>query len=440
MERIDASGSGRVEVAGRWFGVRGRRFVRPALTLSRKDGELRALADLEGKPWAAEDGEVWHAAFSVEAGLEGAGEIELTVAPDIVIALRARGRKLARPGALLAVGEAARAPRAKNERPPSPPLPEETPDSAPAPGGRRPPSRAVDLERLGARLASANHALEQERERRAAMARSLEEERTANRQLRTDLGHARSELEIAAAAQTAAAAVAAELDTARRELREAQRRHEALVRGHEEATQALTGRHEEATQALTARHDEATQALTSRHEELAQAHAALEQELQEHAAALEATRQALVEERAESGRLRNRLSQVQEARRRATPPVAPSAADAEPTASRRASSRAVAAERRTPDPAETQRVDIETVQQELDAGAAPIPAPRPASRRGGQASADIPTANLPTPDRLRPLNPSLRHRTYWVGRLLALIFLLIVIGAVWMVLHSTVLH
>ncbi len=68
MERIDASTSGRVEVAGRWFGVRGRRFVRPALTISRKDGELRALADLEDKPWAAEDGEVWQAAFSVEAG------------------------------------------------------------------------------------------------------------------------------------------------------------------------------------------------------------------------------------------------------------------------------------------------------------------------------------------------------------------------------------
>ena len=80
------------------------------------------------------------------------------------------------------------------------------------------------------------------------------------------------------------------------------------MRGHEEATQALTGRH-----------DEATQALTRRHEELAQAHAALEQELQEHAAALESTRQALAEERAESGRLRNRLSQVQEARQRADP-------------------------------------------------------------------------------------------------------------------------
>ena len=199
MERIDASTSGRVEVEGRWFGVRGRRFMRPALTISRKDGELRALADLEDKPWAAEDGEVWRAAFSVERGLHGAREIELAVAPDIVIELRVKGRKLAQPGATLAVGEAARAPRSKDDPPASEALPEGVP---PAPTPARDPAarhrRAVDLERLGARLASANHALEQERERRGRHGKSLEEERTANRQLRTDLGHARSELEIAA--------------------------------------------------------------------------------------------------------------------------------------------------------------------------------------------------------------------------------------------------
>ncbi len=430
MERIDASTSGRVEVEGRWFGVRGRRFMRPALTIGGKDGELRALADLDDKPWAAEDGEVWRAVFSVEAGLHGAREIELAVAPDIVIELRTKGRKLAQPGATLAVGEAARAPRSKGDpRPPEPLSEAAPPDSAPGSGRRRPPSRAIDLERLGARLAAANHALEQERERRTAMAASLEEERTANRQLRTDLGHARSELEIAAAAQAAAAAVAAELDTARGELREAQRGNEALVRQHDEATQALTGRH-----------DEATQALTRRHAELAQAQAALEQELQEHAAALQATRQALAEERAESGRLRNRLSQMQEARQRTAPPGAPGPADAEPRVSRRASSRAAAVERRTPDPAETQRFDTETLQSELRAGTPPIPAPRPASRQGGHAGTDAPGATGPQPDRLRPLNPSLRHRTYWFGRLLALIFLLVVIAAVWMVLHSTVLH
>ncbi|MFZ0091644.1 MAG: hypothetical protein WAL63_19230, partial [Solirubrobacteraceae bacterium] len=40
----------------------------------------------------------------------------------------------------------------------------------------------------------------------------------------------------------------------------------------------------------------------------------------------------------------------------------------------------------------------------------------------------------------RPLNPSLRHRTYWLGRALALLFLLIVIAAIYLVIHSTVKH
>ncbi len=93
MERIDASAEGRVEVAGRWFGVRGRRFVRPTLTFSHKGAEVRALADLEHKPWAAEDGEVWMAAFSVDEGLDGAREIELSVAPDIIVELRTQGQE-----------------------------------------------------------------------------------------------------------------------------------------------------------------------------------------------------------------------------------------------------------------------------------------------------------------------------------------------------------
>jgi hypothetical protein len=41
---------------------------------------------------------------------------------------------------------------------------------------------------------------------------------------------------------------------------------------------------------------------------------------------------------------------------------------------------------------------------------------------------------------VRTLNPSLRHRTYWLGRLLALLVLGIVIAAIWIVLHSTILH
>ena len=453
MERIDASASGRVEVVGRWFGVRGRRFVRPALTLGRKDGELRALADLDHKPWAAEDGEVWRAAFSVDSKLDEAREIELTVAPDIVVPLRTKGRKLAAPGATLAAAQAARpSPRGVGgTRSDSGPAAEASDSGAGRAnvGGARPgragaeqrrrPSPSAELERLGARLAAANHALEQERERRAALAKTLEDERTAGRTLRTELGQARSELEIAAAARAEAAEAEAELEAARRELREAERRHEELVRRHEETTQALTGRH-----------DEATQALTRRHEDLARTHAALQQELEEHASALESTREALAEERAESGRLRNRLAQAQEARQqrgapapgpaRAATPRPSAATDPEPRVSRGASSRA-GTERRAPEPAQTQRYDIESITADRDAHAAPAAAPsRRETRRGGHAAADPGVWDPPTADRLRPINPSLRHRTHWFGRLLALLVLLGVIAAVWLVLHSTVLH
>ena len=60
-------GADRLELTGRWFGVRGRRFVRPMLTLSIGDESQRSLADLEHKPWAAEDGQPWTAAFPLEA-------------------------------------------------------------------------------------------------------------------------------------------------------------------------------------------------------------------------------------------------------------------------------------------------------------------------------------------------------------------------------------
>ncbi|MFL5863050.1 MAG: hypothetical protein ACJ780_20125 [Solirubrobacteraceae bacterium] len=448
-----------MELAGRWFGVRGRRFVRPALTLGAPGDETRALADLDDKPWPAEDGEVWQAAFSVDAEFDDAREIELSVAPDIVVELRAKGGKLAEPGDSLPASRAARAPRAKADA---------EPGGAPGQQSagaerRRPLSPAAELQRLGARLAAANGALEQARERRAALAKTLEEERTANRQLRTELGQARAELEIAAAAQAAAAAVAAELEAARRELREAERRHEALVRQHEESTQALTGRH-----------DETAEALKRRQQELTQSNVALRDELHQHAGALESARQALAEERAETGRLRNRLAQAQEARQRsaapsaaapaaerpsgpaadgrpARPPAAarpagpPTAArptipsDGEARVSRRAASRA-AEGRRPAEPLATQRFDVESIMEGLDTRVAPAAVPRQDSRRGGPPSSDPRPGPQPVADRLRPVNPSLRHRTNWFGRLLALLVLLGVIAAVWIVLHSTVLH
>ena len=40
----------------------------------------------------------------------------------------------------------------------------------------------------------------------------------------------------------------------------------------------------------------------------------------------------------------------------------------------------------------------------------------------------------------RPVNPSLRHRTWWFGRLVALLILLTVLAAIWIAIRSTLLH
>jgi hypothetical protein len=86
LERFELADGDRCELRGRWFGVRGRRFMRPALTVLVDGQSTRLLADLAGKPWAAEDGVPWHATFPF--ALRGElGEAELTVAPDITVAL-----------------------------------------------------------------------------------------------------------------------------------------------------------------------------------------------------------------------------------------------------------------------------------------------------------------------------------------------------------------
>ena len=59
LDRFELGEGDRLELSGRWFGVRGRRFVRPTLAQISEVGPARALADHEHKPWAAEDGEWW---------------------------------------------------------------------------------------------------------------------------------------------------------------------------------------------------------------------------------------------------------------------------------------------------------------------------------------------------------------------------------------------
>ena len=66
VERFEWVGD-RLEVTGRWYGLRGHRFVRPVLVVQAAgDEQRRLLALLDHKPWAAEDGDEWIAAFPWE--------------------------------------------------------------------------------------------------------------------------------------------------------------------------------------------------------------------------------------------------------------------------------------------------------------------------------------------------------------------------------------
>lgn len=86
LDRFEHVDGERLEVTGRWLGVRGRRFVRPTLTVVSESGRSRVLADLEHKPWDPDENEPWVAAFPFEKDAE-VSEAELAVAPDIALRL-----------------------------------------------------------------------------------------------------------------------------------------------------------------------------------------------------------------------------------------------------------------------------------------------------------------------------------------------------------------
>jgi len=103
LERFERTAEDRIEISGRWYGLRGRRFVRPVLNLNAGGSRRRAIALLEHKPWAADDGQTWLAAFRWP---DGAGEVEgaeLEVGPGLVVALPAPGGKAGSAGRVSAL-------------------------------------------------------------------------------------------------------------------------------------------------------------------------------------------------------------------------------------------------------------------------------------------------------------------------------------------------
>jgi hypothetical protein len=87
VERFGWASDGRLEVVGRWFGLRGHRFLRPTLDVEVAGERRRMLAVLEHKPWAAEDGEEWVAAFAWRGEQARLDDAELTVSPDLAVQL-----------------------------------------------------------------------------------------------------------------------------------------------------------------------------------------------------------------------------------------------------------------------------------------------------------------------------------------------------------------
>jgi hypothetical protein len=87
VERFEWTASDRLEVTGRWYGLRGHRFVRPVLVVQAGDEQRRLLAVLDHKPWAADDGEEWIAAFPWEGPALELTSAELAVAPSLAVDL-----------------------------------------------------------------------------------------------------------------------------------------------------------------------------------------------------------------------------------------------------------------------------------------------------------------------------------------------------------------
>lgn len=87
LERFERTSEDRIEISGRWYGLRGRRFVRPVLNLQTGGSRRRAIALLEHKPWAADDGQTWLAAFTWPEGAGAVQGAELEVGPGLVVEL-----------------------------------------------------------------------------------------------------------------------------------------------------------------------------------------------------------------------------------------------------------------------------------------------------------------------------------------------------------------
>jgi hypothetical protein len=176
VERFEWVDGDRLEVTGRWYGLRGHRFVRPVLVVQAADEQRRMLAVLDHKPWAAEDGDEWIAAFPWEGEPLELTAAELAVAPSLAVDLpvpRVPGQRGTAPTGSEGPLHARRGsvePKAKPRRKPAAAAPPDPPPASPAPAESVTPeevaalraqlaSEQASVRRLAAQLEEAHQGL-----------------------------------------------------------------------------------------------------------------------------------------------------------------------------------------------------------------------------------------------------------------------------------------
>src|SRR5215216_1835793 len=110
VERFEWTSPDRLELVGRWSGLRGHRFLRPTLDVEVGGERRRMLADLEHKPWAPDDGQDWIATFTWRGDPGDFDEAELTVSPELAVQLPAPGGTVAKGASKVAQPAAERRP------------------------------------------------------------------------------------------------------------------------------------------------------------------------------------------------------------------------------------------------------------------------------------------------------------------------------------------
>ncbi len=185
VERFEWTSRDRLELVGRWSGLRGHRFLRPTLDVQVEGERHRMLALLEHKPWAPEDGQDWVAAFTWRGEPANFDEAELTVSPDLAVQLPA-------PGGVVEHGEVHAATPAADRLP-----------------ARRPRSAVLETE-LAAALAEVERAGEELERTRAMHSEAAKELRERLREEHAKIRTLETELEQSRAAIALAEEAAAE--------------------------------------------------------------------------------------------------------------------------------------------------------------------------------------------------------------------------------------